>query len=245
MNKDTIILLTACINPNGMPFTALQDKNTRLSQYTNALNWYLENTDYPIVFVENTNYCINQLFERYINEGRLECLTFEGNGYDKSLGKGFGEGVIIKYALVNSKLMKNKYRCVKITGRLIITNINELIKKSTDLDTIYSYKLKYDDHRYSLNSQFVIAPIIFWRDYFCPSINMINDSRHFWFEHLLYDRAMVYRKFKEFKMPLLISGVLGSTGIESKMGSMQFTKFIIKYYLKKAGIYYDVIKTSW
>ena len=36
-----VILLTACVNPNGMSKTVLQDVELRRKQYVNALNFYL------------------------------------------------------------------------------------------------------------------------------------------------------------------------------------------------------------
>ena len=38
-----ILLLTACINPDGMPFTCLADVGVRKKQYIEALNFYLKN----------------------------------------------------------------------------------------------------------------------------------------------------------------------------------------------------------
>ena len=39
-------------------------------------------------FVENTDYDISSYFTKEIGQGRLECLSFNGNDYDKSFGKG-------------------------------------------------------------------------------------------------------------------------------------------------------------
>ena len=38
-----ILLLTACINPDGMPFTCLADVGVRKKQYIEALNFYVKN----------------------------------------------------------------------------------------------------------------------------------------------------------------------------------------------------------
>lgn len=50
-----ILLLTACINPDGMPFTCLADVGVRKKQYIEALNFYLKNTTRKIVFVLEFN----------------------------------------------------------------------------------------------------------------------------------------------------------------------------------------------
>lgn len=58
-----ILLLTACINPDGMPFTCLADVGVRKKQYIEALNFYLKNTTRKIVFVENSGTDISSSFK--------------------------------------------------------------------------------------------------------------------------------------------------------------------------------------
>ena len=67
-----ILLLTGCINPNGMPFTALNNKEERQNQYVKALHFYLSQTSYPIVFTENSGTDISILFKEDIESGRME-----------------------------------------------------------------------------------------------------------------------------------------------------------------------------
>lgn len=128
LKENIVILLSACINPSGMPFTMLQDCNIRKNQYIKAINWYLVHTTFPIVFVENSGIYIGDSFNEYIESNRIEFITFNGNNYDKSLGKGYGEALIIEEAIEKSKLLSNCDNIVKITGRLIIKNIKKLTK---------------------------------------------------------------------------------------------------------------------
>jgi hypothetical protein len=126
-----VLLLTACITPGGMIYTALQDPKEREKQYLNALRWYLANTEFPIVLCENTNYQLPDEFLPYIDKGRLEYLTFDGNNsFDKSKGKGLGEALIIKYAIENSHLISKTNVIMKMTGRQILHNINFISKYS-------------------------------------------------------------------------------------------------------------------
>ena len=53
MGNKYVIVLTACINPGKMIHTSLTDVDIRRRQYEDALEFYLLQTDYPIVFVEN------------------------------------------------------------------------------------------------------------------------------------------------------------------------------------------------
>ena len=85
MIPNTVILLTACVNPNGMVKTVLQDSYIRQTQYENTLLFYLMQTNYKIVVVENTSCDFSERFKSYILSERLEFITFNGNNFEKSL----------------------------------------------------------------------------------------------------------------------------------------------------------------
>lgn len=124
-----VILLTATIDPSGMINTALQEKRIRKKQYLEAIDFYLEKTDCNIVFCENSGYNIFEEIKSLKKFERVEYFTFYGNSYNKEYGKSYGEINIIKYALDNSIFIKKDNLIIKITGRVKILNIKELIKK--------------------------------------------------------------------------------------------------------------------
>ena len=130
MTKNRIVIvLTACVNPNGMSYTVLQDTNERKRQYIDALSFYLKNTDLPIVFVENSNTDFSNEFQQWIATGRLEFITFDGNsGFDKIKGKGYGEALMLLYAIKHSTFISQSKYIIKITGRLQVKNISQLAK---------------------------------------------------------------------------------------------------------------------
>lgn len=221
-----ILLLTGCINPNGMPFTALNNKEERQNQYVEALHFYLSQTSYPIVFTENSGTDISILFQKEIESGRMEYITFMGN-QEKKRGKGYGECEILKYALKCSKLINNSpdSRIVKITGRLIIRNINVILRfhkaifpKNTVFFNINS-ELNFSD------SRLIIAPIGFYYA-FQKNGNEINDSAGYYFEHALLDTMKSEKRYQysPFFLSPQIEGSSGSTGYtyEEVPGSLQF-----------------------
>ncbi len=211
-----VILLTACVNPNGMALTALQDTNERLKQYEDALKWYLDNTSLPILFVENTECDLSPKYEALIEEGRLEMLTFRGNDYPRELGKGFGEAKILEYALKHSKLLTNADSVVKITGRLICSNVNTIIREIKRPNTVMGLLIKDRWSRMQCKSQVVVLPVKFIRDYFLPSSDKLNDGEKYWFEHLLWDASEKWQhdgnRFKEFVHLPILKGQSGSMG---------------------------------
>lgn len=121
------ILLTASVYPKGMANTLLSDPDERRRQYEDALDYYLVATNVPIVFCENTLCDLSVNYRFYIDKGRLEFITFDGNNYDKGKGKGYGEAQIIIRAIEQSKILKQSHYVVKITGRVKVKNIQQLV----------------------------------------------------------------------------------------------------------------------
>ena len=215
---DDIILLTACVNPGGMPYTVVSDATQRLNQYLLALQFYLQNTSCPIVFVDNSNMDKTPFLEYESQYGsRLEILAFDGNKV-KTQGKGLGEMEIIEYALMHSKfnLLLDKYRIVKITGRLIVRNINSLLK--CDKWHLYPYKsivchvnsdLTFADSRIFISLGSFMNLLVKQKKY-------LNDTKGIYFEHLLCQQIKQQKTFTFF--PFItephFEGISGSTGIK-------------------------------
>jgi len=211
--KEDVLLLTACVQPNGMSNTVLQDPRIRESQYLDAINYYLLHTKYRIVVVENSNYDFST---KITDKTRVEFLTFDGNQYDKKLGKGYGEGLILKYALFHSRFISKNTRVVKITGRLIVTNINQLLFLHRGRNSIYANNEKVNNKMRCI-TKVVIYPYKFLTDYFIPESVRINDSSYHYFEHITYECARKWKcdgtgRFSEFWLPIKIIGISGTSG---------------------------------
>lgn len=170
-----ILLLTACVNPGGMAYTALQDPEMRKEQYVNALRYYLNNTRLKIVVCENTGSDFSGEFASETSNGRLEYLTFNGNGYDRTLGKGYGEALIIQHALMHSQFIcRSEGYVIKVTGRIIVDNIGEIIRQAS----------ARDKNRFGCNITetffFQSVVMIFHKSYFenvaATALGKINDS---------------------------------------------------------------------
>ena len=202
-----IILLTGCINPNGMPFTKLTDANERQRQYINAIHFYIENTDCKIIFCENSNTDITPFFKDLQN--RLEVLTFPGN-QDKKRGKGYGEAEIIEYALQHSSYIQDDFIIIKITGRLIVNNICKIIKSLTfkhDFVTcLFHSDLKFAD------SRIFCGTVAFFKE-FLKNKDQMYDEHKVFFEHILASTVLASSvKFIPFLEEPIITGTSGTTG---------------------------------
>ena len=169
-----------------MPFTTLTNQHVRQKQYIHALNYYIQNTEYPIVFTENSGIDISQYFKTYIINRRLEVLTFCGNS-KKDRGKGYGEAEIIEYALTHSSLIteiNNTLYIIKITGRLIVDNLFEIINNHFPLENEDCIRVSYDSMFSFADSRIIIAPLLFYKTF----LNLkedINDYKNSFFEVVL------------------------------------------------------------
>ena len=225
-----ILLLTSCINPNGMTMTALSNQEERKKQYVEAIHFYLSKTHYSIVFAENSGTDISYLFKKEIKSGRLEFLSFSGN-HNKEKGKGYGECEIIQFALSNSKIIhfaKDK-RIAKITGRLIIRNINSIVRIHNFLFPKNSVFCAINSNLSFPDSRFIIAPECFYHS-LLKSKEIIDDSRGYYFEHALCNTIKREKQFPYFPFLLMpqIEGKSGSSGIIYHKEKLSFS-FAIKY----------------
>lgn len=127
---ERVILLTSTVKPYIGGFAGTVEK--RLQEYEDAISYYLQETTFDIVVVDNSNY----LFRN--SNKRLRSYTFLADPEDFKYGKGFGEAKIISYAFKHDAGLQKAEQVIKITGRHKISNINKLILQTTLVNTIYA-----------------------------------------------------------------------------------------------------------
>ena len=227
------ILLTACVNPSGMSHTALQDPVVRAKQYRQALDFYIKETNLPIVFCENTMYDMSVDYKQYIDSGRLEFLTFDGNNYDKQRGKGYGEAVIMKYAVEHSNLIRNSKYIIKITGRLIVTDIKRISSSPLlCLNNLFRSTIK---EKFISTYLFVARPQLLqkfvnkyqeliWED--SPTNDLIE---HHWFRALTRDSDFNDTTYVPFFQIPKVAGVSGTTGERYSMDDRLIGNMVYSY----------------
>ena len=204
---ETILLLTGCINPNRMSFTKLTDVNERKMQYVDAIHYYLNETNNKIIFCENSNTSIHSFFNN--DKDRIEILCFSGN-QDNQKGKGYGEAEIIKYAFQYSNWLKGNQIVVKITGRLIISNIRQIIQSLKFKHNIITCRI-HSDLRFA-DSRIICSTTSFYMD-FLKNRNHIDDSKGVYFEQVLCDTILNSPiPFIPFAEEPIIYGISGTTG---------------------------------
>lgn len=121
----TLLLLTGCIKPNCTDEIVCVDWQKRQEMYVNAITWYLENTDYDLTFCENSGTDISPLFAKW--GGRVEFLTYYSAPTIPDRSRSYKEMEILEYVQDHSQKFKHADMVVKITGRLELLNIKELV----------------------------------------------------------------------------------------------------------------------
>ncbi len=130
--------MTATIAPPpGVPRLQKIDPVQRLQDYTAALIHYVQYIPDildSIVFVENSKSDLNSLksivTQKNITQ-RVEFIGYYGLDYPPSFGRGYGEFMLIDFAMRHSKIIQSLNphdRIWKITGRYIVKNFTRIME---------------------------------------------------------------------------------------------------------------------
>lgn len=124
--KNNKLLLPGTINVNDCWFLARSNPVDRQNDIKQAITKWLERSKFEIIFVENSNADLSFLDElKEAHPDRLETLSFDGNNYDRSFGKGHGEILAINYGLDHSEKLRDEKFFHKVAGRYFLTEIEE------------------------------------------------------------------------------------------------------------------------
>jgi len=180
------LLLTATIDPGDIVFVERRCPQIRENDYINALEKWVQTNISSIIFCENSNYNSEKIKNLLKSQTILktEYLGFNGQTFPKELGKGYGELIIIKYALQNSSIINDCEFVIKVTGRYFIKNIKKIIDiLARDKDVYIMADLRRnltwaDSRVFAFKPSFVL-------DYLSKYQDMINDSKGVYLEYVL------------------------------------------------------------
>jgi hypothetical protein len=232
--KAITLLLTGTVFPGEMAFTKLIDPEIRKSHYISSLNYWLEETDLPIVFVENSGTDLSKSINPR-HRGRIELLTFNGNTYSKRFGKGYGELKCLHYAAVHSEFLKHSEFIFKITGRYKVQNFRKFesfYQQHKEMYIFLDFKgsLTFADSRlFGFNPEFVVK-------YLVKRQEEANDSSGHFFENVLARATLeAIIDGKTFMQLPYYPKLIGISGTDNKPYKSNFLFFLvkrIKYYFK-------------
>jgi len=176
---DVTIILTGTIRPN-VEMVARAEVDQRIEDYLSCISFYLENTDRPIIFAENSGFDpkTSLEFQALLNHPRFRWESVKPHP-DLSKGKGFQEFYTLDQ-LADRELF-GEY-IVKITGRYLVRNVSSLIAKM-------SAPLHIDLHqkmRVAITGFFGVETE-FYRTHFYGKYAEANDDQGRFIEHVLFE----------------------------------------------------------
>jgi len=181
-----VILLTASVDVKGMAFVAVTDSAERLREYAGAASFWARAPGIQgVVFCENSGHDLAEI--RAAFEGAAtptEVLQFDGQGFDRSLGKGYGELMIMSHALEHSRLLRDADLVVKVTGRYRLGHLAAFLR---GLEAAWPVQVTADLQRsltWADSRVFGFTPAFFTR-YLAPRQATLDDSAGLNFEHAL------------------------------------------------------------
>lgn len=237
-----ILLISGAIDLRkyNVPFTWIVNLEERLEQYIHSIQYAIDNYSSitKIIFCENTDYDYDYtlLTERALSKGKdFEYLTFQGD-YDKiqKLGKGYGEGEIIKYALDFSRLLRTESTFYKLTGRIVVKNMDQVVK-TTIYKNAFIFKQKDITNKPFdyIETYFYKAETDLYIQYLLNSYKFCNDYYTQYLEHVFY-KNLCGLPLRCFNIQPIFSGKLGTSG---ELYDKSSTNMLIEKLYFGTGIY--------
>jgi hypothetical protein len=203
IEQDFALLMTASVDPKGMPGVSRPDPHVREADYAACLKYYV--TQHPriqkIVFAENSKWPLDRIRETGAAENphgkQLEFVSLDCNDFPRHLGKGYGEFLMLDKALEVSKLAAQARFIGKVTGRNYVTNLTQILQRAPDtlgllLDIrdhpIYEWLRMNANGRHAGTLLFVFTHD-FYNRFIRGRYQELDDSRPYQAEDLFYKIA--------------------------------------------------------
>ena len=236
-----LAVITGTLCPAGDMYRVdLSDAEERLKQYADALKFISESRKIKrCVFCENSGRVdlVERLKEMAGNKKPIEYLSFTGSRDTIQYGKGYGEGEILKYVWENSRVLRAEKEFVKITGRIIIWNIDSVIgKMKPDVNYFNSVRIWSRDAQ--IDTKFYKVTKEVFEQIFLDAYKNVCDPEGRYLEHVYYTAIkkhdLRYRNFPEYP---IYEGRSGSLGVN--YGSTRW-KYILKDIFSRLNLYRNI-----
>lgn len=217
-----VLLITSAISV-AANFTKLKCSTTRAELIKESiLSWHKTFPNLKIVICDGSGYNFynSEVFENILNNKQLEFLSFKNNSNQvKKLGKGFGEGEIIEYALSNSTFLKASDYFAKITGKLFVKNAEYFLNNPPK--TIYCHfnfnysKIFFPRNCSTVDTRFYVVSKQFYIIELQKLYRKVNETKGLFLEHVFYTKLnlLISNGYViNYWCVFYISGISGSMG---------------------------------
>lgn len=213
------LLLTSAVNVGGIANCQHSDPLVRARETVGALEkWVSRRHIDEITIVDNSGYDFSKEVDRVSSASRaglkVRSLAYEGQDFDRSLGKGFGEQSAIRHFFENSDISPGDL-VIKCNARIYVSNFNKLWPISLDeVDIICAWQLGLRQ----VNSRLFAAKAFVWEEYFFQRCHKISDAmgQHFedWMAKSVHAALADGHRSELFLTYPRFRGVSGTVGVD-------------------------------
>jgi hypothetical protein len=206
----------------------LNDPDSRISFTLEAIEKWLEiSPDLQLVICDGSGFDFSPIVRSKFPRSNIECLYFENNKeMVRKLGKGYGEGEIVQYAILHSTYIEGADYFAKCTSKLWVNNFFECFKEWNGkllckgyFDNVFSPKateFSYIDTRF-----YFVSKSVYMKDFATAHFN-VGGEKGLSLEHCFRD-VIINKKYSNvlFKVHPDISGVGGGSGTYYKKNNLK------------------------
>lgn len=235
---DFPILITSSVTP--VHQVQINNCSERLMQYKLSIyRWAMETKFNKIVLVDNTN---TRIFsDDEINKFKdinveIEQILSEPNPIISQRGTSYGISEIYKIAINESKFINESTHFAKVTGRLFVENMSDLITTISPDDSYLIRWLSKGFFRFKpgrFDERFAIYNKKFYIDNLLPLMSELDDSKGRWIE-IVYNQLLENKckSIKSFNVYPRIVGISGHS--RQPYDGSSFLKWKIKDLISSA-----------
>jgi len=215
----TPILITSSITPQDTS-VKLSDPQERLFHAIESIeNWIRVAPGAPLVLCDGSNFDFRPIVSERFPGASIECLFFQ-NDYSKTraYGRGYGEGEIIKFALMHSAYLRDSDAFSKCSSKLWVENYAECINHwpgSCLFSGVFknAFSLSKRIEMVQVDTRFYIVDSDFYMKNFIDAHWQIGLSPGFGLEDSFFQRLQTTHQHPYlFPVSPVIRGVGGGTG---------------------------------
>ena len=232
------LLLTGTIDPSKFnnTMTTLTDVHIRLYQYETAIEWWICKSNFQnIIFIENSGFPFDvQKYTRLAEQNNKRFEYILGIPYVEETiahGKSYGEIKLISEAIEKSMLLKSEKSFYKCTGRLIIKNVNRILRTKYKSDTVFT-GVPADKWAFTC---FFSVNRDFYQKYLSDAYEYVDDQNGIYMENVYYKRLLEHRDIIDtFSVYPNVDGVSAGTNSQYHSGKL---RLIYKNIQMKKGFF--------
>lgn len=212
------VLLTSCIYIADQSVQLKEPADRILHTLESIGEWLRIAPDAQLVVCDSSGFDFTRLAREKFPQATIECLHFLA---DRALvqyhGKGYGEGEIIKFAVLNSTYISQADFFAKCTAKLWVENFHQCIKEWNGLflckatfSNVFSFKETYFNH---VDTRFYLVSKDFYWEYLSTAHLNLGQPTGISIEDNFRDVVLKQNLNKViFCNPPVIAGVGGATG---------------------------------